>query len=248
MILRRLSWAGVEWREAGWRILVDALEDTLPFRHFAGRPLGPLQRIHIDDSTAALVTHVHRDHCDLQLLSRVPAGQVFCHAPVAPGLREGGLEPTSLALWESTEIGPFKITPVPGQDWRSDDQVAWIIEAGDLRVIHCGDTMWHGQWYAIARRYAPFDVAFLPINGFIARLDGFTATDVPGSLTPEQAIEAAVVLEAKTACAIHHSLFDNPPLYTQQPKAIERFLAAGRRRGINAIVPNDGDAVVSTLA
>jgi len=45
----------------------------------------------------------------------------------------------------------------------------------------------------------------------LARLDGFTPTEVPGSLILEQAVEAGVVLSARRACGIHHSLFDNPP-------------------------------------
>ncbi len=81
------------------------------------------------------------------------------------------------------------------------------------------------------------------INGFIAQLEGFTPTDVPGSLTPEQAIEAAVVLRAQTACAVHHSLFDNPPNYAQQPDAVGRFLAAADRRGVTALVPGDGETI-----
>ena len=243
MKLKRLSWAGVEVTSGRWRIIVDALEDTVPFRAFAGPPRAPLVPVPIDGRTWALVTHVHRDHCDRGLLARVATGQVVCHAPIVTTMAESGLAAVGVGLWETRSIGPFQVTPVLSQDWRSDDQVAWVIEGDGQRIIHCGDTIWHGQWYAIDRRLGPFDVAFLPINGFIAQLEGFTPTDVPGSLTPEQAIEAAVVLRAQTACAIHHSLFDNPPNYAQQPDAVRRFLAAGARRGVTAIVPGDGETV-----
>jgi Beta-lactamase superfamily domain len=138
---------------------------------------------------------------------------------------------------------PFRLTPVPSHDWRGDDQVAWIIEADDRRVIHCGDTIWHGHWYEIARRFAPIDIALLPINGVVVQLDGFTPTEVPATLTPEQAVEAAIVLQARVACAIHHGLFHNPPLYTEQDDAVERFAAAARRRGIHAVAPVDGAPV-----
>jgi L-ascorbate metabolism protein UlaG (beta-lactamase superfamily) len=98
-----------------------------------------------------------------------------------------------------------------------DAHPAWIIESDDLSLIHCGDTIWHGSWYEIARRHAPFAVAFLPINGVVVELDGFTATDVPATLTPEQAIEAAMILRAGTACAIHHALFQNPRVTPNSP-------------------------------
>jgi L-ascorbate metabolism protein UlaG (beta-lactamase superfamily) len=236
----------VEVTAGPWRLLVDPLEDTLPFRSFAGPPRTPLVPVTIDEGTWALVTHLHPDHCDRQLLARVPAGQTICHTPILTALAEDGVRAVAASLWRTRNIGPFQVTPVPSEDWRGDDQVAWIIESDGRRVIHCGDTIWHGRWYEIARSYGPFDTAFLPINGFVAQLEGFTPSEVPGSLTPEQAVEAAVVLEARTACAIHHTLFDNPPRYVEQADAVERFLAAGRRRGINAIVPGDGEAVAST--
>lgn len=243
MRVRRLSWAGVEATEGDWRILIDPLEDTLPFRTFAGPPRARLMPVTVDDRTWALVTHIHRDHCDRSLLARLSAGHVICHSAIAAVLSGDGVRATGADLWMPMNVGPFRITPVPSQDWRSDDQVAWVVEAGGQRIIHCGDTIWHGQWYAIARRYESFDVALLPINGFVAQLEGFTPTDVPGSLTPEQAIEAAVVLNAQTACAIHHALFDNPPSYAQQPHAVDRFLAAAARRGVHAIAPGDGEVV-----
>jgi L-ascorbate metabolism protein UlaG (beta-lactamase superfamily) len=241
--LRRLSWAGIEVQSDGWRIVIDPLENHEPFRHFAGDPRGPLVPVTIDEHTWALVSHVHHDHCDRSVLARIRPGQVVCHAPIASALALERLGVTPVKLWDTLQIGPFAVTPTPTQDWRGDDQVGWVVDDGTRRIIHGGDTIWHGNWYAIARRFAPFEVAFLPINGFIAQLEGFTPTDVPGSLTPEQAIEAAVILHARAACAIHHSLFDNPPRYAQQPDAIARFLAAGHRRGIRAIAPADGHVV-----
>jgi len=71
----------------------------------------------------------------------------------------------------------------------------------------------------------PFDAAFLPINGVIVELDGFTPTDVPATLTPEQAVKAAAILRASTVCTIRHTLFQNPPRYVEQPDAIKRFLS-----------------------
>lgn len=241
MDLRRLSWAGIEAIEGQRRLVVDALEDAKPLRSFLGAPRTQLVPVDINPGTWALVTHLHADHCDWQLLARMPAGQILCHEPSAARLVGAGVRATALQLWETCAIGPFRVTPVPSHDRRADDQVAWVIESSGRRVIHCGDTIWHGHWYEIARRCGPFDIAFLPINGVIVRLKGFTPTDVPATLTPEQAIEAAVVLDAGAACAIHHTVFHNPPLYTEQPDAVQRFLVAGRRRHLDAIVPPDGE-------
>jgi L-ascorbate metabolism protein UlaG (beta-lactamase superfamily) len=241
---RRLSWAGIEARSGSWRLLVDPLETTEPLAGFLGPPKRPLVPVDVDRSTCALVTHLHPDHRDRLLLARIAAGQTLCHRPIADALRADGVEAAPVELWRPQQAGPFRVTAVPSADWRGDDQVAWLIEVAGLRAIHCGDTIWHGRWYEIAARVGPVDLAFLPINGVLVRLDGYTPTEVPATLTPEQAVEAAVVLRARRACAIHHGLFDNPPRYREQPSAVARFLAAGKRRGIAAAAPVDGDLVV----
>ena len=241
---RRLSWAGVEVRCGRWQLLVDPLETTEPFAAFLGPPKRPLLPVEVDENTWALVTHLHADHCDRRLLGRIATRQTLCHRPIAEALRADGITATAVERWQPRELGPFRLTAVPSADWRGDDQVAWVIEIAGARAIHCGDTIWHGRWYEIAARLAPFDLAFLPINGVIAQLDGFTATEVPATLTPEQAIETALILRAQAACAIHHGLFDNPPRYREQHDAVARFLAAGKRRGIAAAAPCDGDIVL----
>jgi L-ascorbate metabolism protein UlaG (beta-lactamase superfamily) len=238
------SGAGIEIRTAGWRLLVDPLETTEPFAAFLGPPRRPLVPVDVDGSTWALVTHLHPDHCDRPLLSRLADRQTLCHESIAAVLRADGVAAASVEQWRPREVGPFRVTAVPSADWRGDDQVAWVIEIGGVRAIHCGDTIWHGRWYEIADRFAPFDIAFLPINGVIAQLEGFTATEVPATLTPEQAVEAAVVLRARGACATHYGLFDNPPRYREQADALARFRTAGRRRGVVTAAPADGEVVL----
>jgi L-ascorbate metabolism protein UlaG (beta-lactamase superfamily) len=243
MELRRLSWAGIEATSGVSRILIDPLEDLTPLAGFLGPPRGRLITPRIDEHTWVAVTHLHADHCDRQLLKRLPTRHTICHEAIADQLDADRVSTTTAGLWDSLDAGPFRLTPVPSHDWRGDDQVAWILEAGGRRIIHCGDTIWHGRWYEIARRFAPFDIVFLPINGVVVQLDGFTPTEVPATLTPEQAVEAAVVLKARVACPIHYGLFHNPPLYSEQADAVERFLIAARRRGVSGIVSADGEAV-----
>jgi L-ascorbate metabolism protein UlaG (beta-lactamase superfamily) len=241
--VRRLSWAGVEITSGASRLLIDPLEDPSPLRDFLGTPRAPLLPISIHERTWAAVTHLHPDHCDRTLLRRLAGKRVFCHEPIKEPLELDGIRATAARLWRSIDAGPFRLTPVPSQDWRGDDQIAWIVEVDGHRLIHCGDTIWHGRWYEIARHYHSFDAAFLPINGVLTQLPGFTPTSVPATLTPEQAIEAALVLRARLACPIHHGLFHSPPRYVEQHNALARFRTAARRRGIEAVAPRDGEPV-----
>jgi L-ascorbate metabolism protein UlaG (beta-lactamase superfamily) len=241
--VRRLSWAGVEVTTGTSRLLLDPLVDVRPLRDFLGAPRAPLVHVGLDDNTWVAVTHLHPDHCDRALLGRVATRQVICHEAITEQLAADRVMATAARCWEPIQAGPFWLTAVPSHDWRGDDQVAWVVEVEDRRFIHCGDTIWHGRWYEIAGRYQPFDTAFLPINGVIAQLSGFTPTSVPATLTPEQAIEAAFVLGARRACPIHHGLFHNPPRYVEQENAVARFCRAARRRAIAVVAPHDGELV-----
>jgi L-ascorbate metabolism protein UlaG (beta-lactamase superfamily) len=243
MRVRRLSWAGVEIATGPFRLLLDPLADVSPLRDFLGMPRAPLVDVGIDHDTWVAVTHLHADHCDRTLLGRVVTQQVICHEAIARKLAADRVMATAARLWEPIQAGPFRLTAVPSHDWRGDDQVAWVVEVDDRRFIHCGDTIWHGRWYEIARRHQQFDTAFLPINGVIAQLSGFTPTSVPATLTPEQAIEAAFVLGARRTCPIHYGLFHNPPRYVEQENALARFCVAARRRAIAVVAPHDGELV-----
>ncbi|MCB5907559.1 MBL fold metallo-hydrolase [Streptomyces pinistramenti] len=251
--LRRLAWAGVEVAAGDRRVVIDPLKNTADLAGFQGLPKRPLPDIEASPGvrTHAVITHIHPDHCDRELLAGIAAddgGTVGCHTPILGILDGMGVTATPQELGEQRQIGPFTTIPVASHDWRGDDQVAWIVETEGLRIIHFGDTIWHGRWWQIAKDHGPFDVAFLPIAGVLTQREGFTPTNQPATLTPEQAVEAAVVLGAKTACAIHYELFDNPPYYAEQDDVRGRFLRAAKARGVHAVAPGDGEAVPFTTA
>lgn len=248
--LRRLGWAGVEVRLGETRVVIDALENVEPLRPVLGRPKRPLPAVDVPAGTHALITHLHPDHYDRDLVGRLAAtGTAGCHTTSAAALAEDGIEAVAQELGQPRRIGELTVTPVASLDWRGTDshQVAWVVEGAGRRIIHCGDTMWHGNWWQIARDHGPFDVAFLPVNGVIARFEGYEA-NVPVTLTPEQAVEAAAVLGATAACAIHYELFDNPPAYTEQPDIPDRFRRAAEARGVVPHLVADGESVPLPVA
>lgn len=240
---RRLAWSGVEVRLGDTRLLIDPLEHVDAFEPVLGPPLTPVPPVETPPGTHALITHLHPDHFDHELLARLaPDGTVGCHSPIAPAMAAAGIEAIGQELEQPREIGALTVTPVTSLDWRGDDQVAWVVEGGGRKIIHCGDTMWHGSWWKIADDHGPFDAAFVPINGVIARFEGFEA-NVPVTMTPEQAIEASLALQATLSCGIHYGVFHNPPVYIEQADAERRFHEAGRERGIATALLDAGAMV-----
>ncbi|QXJ23442.1 MBL fold metallo-hydrolase [Actinomadura graeca] len=246
--LRRLGWAGVEVRLGETTVLIDALQNVEPLEPVLGKPKRPLPSVDVRPGTHALITHLHPDHYDRELLLRLArSGTVGCHTPIADDLVSDGVPAIAQELGRPRQIGGLTVTPVASLDWRGTDadQVAWVVEGSGRRIIHCGDTMWHGNWWQIARDHGPFDIAFVPVNGVIAKFEGYEA-NVPVTLTPEQAVEAGAMLQATAICAIHYELFNNPPFYVEQHDITDRLRRAAQGRGIELLLTTDGQAVPLT--
>jgi len=233
---QHLAWAGVELRWGSHRVLIDPLEDVARLAGMLGAPRAEVRSSERGDATRTdvLLTHAHADHFDPAAIARAlhGGGAVWCMPEIAAEVEAHAVPVHAVELYEEQRIGPFSARPVPAQDWHADPQVSWVVGSREGRLIHGGDTMWHGHWWRIAELAGPIDIACLPINGFIAHWPGLESADVPGSLTPHQAVEAAHVLGAHTLCPMHFGLFDNPPLYQQTARALESLLELAERRGI----------------
>jgi L-ascorbate metabolism protein UlaG (beta-lactamase superfamily) len=193
-------------------------------------------------AVAGLVTHLHRDHADAGALAEALATGAPVLVPAAePGgkledvalrqamseLEAEGLEPRQVAVWESVEVGPFTVTALPAADGMGDPQLSWAVAADGGRIVHCGDTLFHGWWWRAAMRAGPFDAAFVPING--AAVDfpwRQPASPLPAAMTPEEAVVAARALRAQVAVPMHFGAFDLEPYYRSIPDALDRFVAA----------------------
>jgi L-ascorbate metabolism protein UlaG (beta-lactamase superfamily) len=240
--IQRLSWAGVRVEGARGALLIDALGDAEGVRPLMGEPADMLMSVGPAD--AALVTHLHPDHFDsVTLRQRVGRGWIACPTEVAEAVAASGLRPHAVEAWQTIDVAGFRCTAVPAVDGLGDPQVSWVVADGDTRIIHCGDTLWHGHWWRIAKRAGPFAVALLCINGARVRLPNLTPSGVEADLTPEQAVAAATVLGAELAVPIHYGLFDAPPTYEETPDAESRFLAAASARGVTTRLMAPGETL-----
>lgn len=230
MRIRRLGWAGIELTSADTTLVVDLIESFGAFEPLLTGPRAPLPRpSRLAD--AALVTHLHEDHTDAAAIVaalRGPGPVLRPHAvPVfgtdavgtevaEKGLLDHELETDSLSPWDAREIGPFSITALPAVDGFGDPQLSWLIEADRQRILHAGDTIFHGSWWSIALRCGPIDVAFLPINGAVC---SFPHRQPPSpfaaAMDPRQAAVAGQILGAGTVVPMHYDGVHVPPFYVQ---------------------------------
>lgn len=249
MNVRWLGWAGVEIEAAGERVVVDPLQDAGAVFAALGKRAAAMPVPEVvppqAGAIAGLVTHLHRDHADAAAL----AGSLAHGAPVLEPHGFGGNGTEQLAIvqadneltaagfarqpvapWESVNAGPFQLTALPAVDGTGDPQVSWLIEAGGKRLLHLGDTMFHGWWWRISERFGPPHAVLAPINGARVRFPHRRpASPVPAAMDPEQAALAAELLRAERLVPIHYDGYDLRGLYEPVPDALERVSAASSR-------------------
>jgi L-ascorbate metabolism protein UlaG (beta-lactamase superfamily) len=250
MLIRRLAWCGVELEAAdGSTAVIDLLEDATPLAPFLGMPAEPLVVLPYEGrARVAAVTHLHRDHADVGAVARaLRPGGVLLRPPAMRGelleivgtraaeqeLAAHDLPTLTLDEGESSQQGAFQFTALRAVDGSGDTQVTWLVEVDGYKVVHAGDTMWHGEWWRRAIAHGPIDVAFLPINGAIGDFPHRQpSSGLAAAMTPEQAVAAAAAMQARHVVPIHYGLFDNPPHYSAIAEAEERLLSAAERHDI----------------
>jgi L-ascorbate metabolism protein UlaG (beta-lactamase superfamily) len=161
---------------------------------------------------------------------------------MATYLASRGLRVIPAASWVPVSRGGFIFTAVPAIDGFGDEQVSWVIANGKRRFFHAGDTLWHGYWRTIATQFGPFEAAFLPING--VQVGGEPTQETPAVLTPVQAVDAAIALDAKLMVPIHYGS-SSPPDYVEADDPLGTARAAASRRGMafRHLTPGEGFAI-----
>lgn len=270
MHLKWLGWAGVELEaEAGETLVIDPLADAgAAFRVFgdraAGTPVPAVTPPAPGRAVAGLVTHLHRDHADAGALAAALASGAPVLEPVPYGgapeenlglaqadaeIGAAGLPRRQLAPWASTTVGPFTVNALPAVDGFGDPQVSWLVEADGVRVLHLGDTTFHGYWWRIAQRFGPIDVALLPVNGAVCRFPHRRpASPLPAVLDPERAAIAAELVGARLAIPMHAEGYEIDGIYAPIPDAAAQFTAAAADRGVAARVLELGETLELTPA
>ncbi|GAA0713096.1 MBL fold metallo-hydrolase [Dokdonella soli] len=226
---QRLAWAGVRLQLETGTLFLDPLTNRNVWGTALKDPLIP-----VTDATGdrfVVVTHRHPDHCDPDTIRQALGDDgTLAYAANAGVPNVPGVKMRAGALYEPLLLGDFTATAVPAVDGYGDPQVSWIINAGGKRIIHCGDTLWHGSWWHIGRQYGPFDAAFLPING--ARFSWRKpVSDVAAVMTAEQAVAAAVVIGARLIVPIHYGVVGAEG-YSEDPHAEEELQTFARKRHV----------------
>lgn len=237
--VQRLAWAGIRLQAGKTTLFLDPLISPDVWGAVLKDTLVPVDVA--EGPRYVLITHRHPDHFDRAAVRKAlgDTGTLVCAPDVAATAAATGFRVRTAALYEPILLDDFTATAVPAVDGYGDAQVSWVVSGGGRRIIHCGDTLWHGSWWHIGRQLGPFDVAFLPINGARFRWRQ-PVSEVSAVLTPEQAVAAAVVLDARLVVPIHYGIIGAEG-YEEVPGPEAALLEAAQKRKVGVEIVRPGE-------
>jgi L-ascorbate metabolism protein UlaG (beta-lactamase superfamily) len=168
--------------------LIKALEKTFYVDPYEGE--------YTEKADFILITHSHRDHCDLEKIekARGPDTLIVTSSDCARGL-EGNV--ISMSPGDEREIHGIEVEAVEAYNFKrfrspgvpfhpKGTQVGFVISAEGKRVYHAGDS----DFIPEMKRMKGIDIALLPIMG-------------RATMDLEEAAEAAIAISPKTAIPMH---------------------------------------------
>lgn len=185
-----------------------------------------------------VISHDHYDHLDLPTLEQLRGrDNPLLVAPLGLGawLREHAFENVVQLDWgQQHDTGALRVHAVPVQhfsgrglfDRNKRLWAGYVLEADDLRVFFAGDTGYSRDFAEIGARFAPVDLALIPIGAYAPR--DFMK---PVHVTPEEAVRIHQDIGARASIGMHWGTFRLTPEPMDEPP--ERLRKAVAEAGLS---------------
>lgn len=179
----------------------------------------PIQPVNVIDADWVLITHEHRDHCDLDTLLPLSIASKQCRfigpPHVVTMLTKARINPNRIFTAEyghSLQLNDnLKIFPMPSAhpNIERDSQMrhrwlGYIMQFFSLNIYHAGDTSPHKEVINAVKRFGDIDVAFLPVNERNYFLD---KRGIIGNMSIRETFQFAEIIGAKVLVPTHWDMF-----------------------------------------
>ncbi|HAB47882.1 MAG TPA: MBL fold metallo-hydrolase, partial [Lautropia sp.] len=186
-----------------------------------------------------LISHNHYDHLDLPSLRQIAqqhGGPPVMLVPLGVDvwLKEAGFERVlGFDWWEQNRLGDFAFHFVPAHHWSGRGLWdrnktlwgGWVVDHPSFRFFFAGDTGWSDDVHDIAKRFAPFDLAAIPVGAYEPRW--FMANQ---HINPHEAVRMHQALGKPLSLGIHWGTFQLTDEAYEDP--IKDLIAAMKHEAI----------------
>jgi N-acyl-phosphatidylethanolamine-hydrolysing phospholipase D len=186
---------------------------------------------------AVVISHDHYDHLDAETVERLAREhhpRFFVPLGIRAWLGERGItDVVELDWWQSAEFRglTFVCTPAQHSSGRTlADQYlrlwsSWAILGPSKRLFFAGDTGYDARFREIGDRLGPFDLAAIPIGGYLTFKTGH-----PNHVNPEEAIQLFQDVRGRRLVPMHWGTFGMNREPSREPP--DRLWQEALRRGI----------------
>ncbi|UCE94216.1 MAG: MBL fold metallo-hydrolase [Flavobacteriaceae bacterium] len=221
-------------------------------------PVGPIRTKRFSQSSleiiddlpevdAILLTHDHYDHLDFESIRRLRQKVEMFLVPlgVSRHLERWGVDNTSIKefdWWDNIELFDLNLTFTPSRHFSGrglSDRTkslwgGWVIKSDEFAVYWSGDGGYGDHFKLIGEKLGPFHWGFMECGQYNRRWHQI-------HMYPEEAVQAAIDADVKTAIAVHWGAFSLALHHWKDP--IERFVHAAQQNNLHYLSPRIGEVV-----
>lgn len=234
---------------AGLNLLID------PMFGPDASPIGPFRTKRYSDSTlaivnalpeldAVLITHDHYDHLDYDSFQLLKGKVKHYYVPL--GVKRHLLRwdiPSEMISefdwWDKAKLGDIEMTFVPARHFSGRGPFdraeslwgGWTFVSSSHRVYWTGDGGYGEHFKEIGEKLGPFDWAFIECGQYNKLWHAI-------HMYPEESVQAAIDMKAKTAIPIHWGAFTLALHDWKNP--VQRFKGEAEARQQNIYMPEMG--------
>ena len=204
----------------------------------------PTRITDLPDLDVVLISHDHYDHLDYQAIQEIAprVKQFMVPLGIKGHLQRWGIPDSKIRefdWYEEAVIGSVRITFTPARHFSGRGLFdrfktlwgSWVVQAEAGTVYFSGDGGYSPSFAEIGAQYGPFDMAFLEDGAYNQDWNQI-------HMFPEEAVQAAIDLNARILLPIHWAKFDLAMHDWTDP--IERITAEGKKRGVTVTTPRIG--------
>lgn len=249
-------WLGhstVLFKMSGQTVVTDPIFYRASPVFFGGKPFAQDSEITADQLPAldiVLISHDHYDHLDDETIKEIDAkvGRYIVPLGIKAHIQRWGIASekiVELDWYQSFPIGEITYTLTPSRHFSGRGLTnrfetlwgSWVVKNHRQTVYFSGDGGYSSEFKRIGEMFGPFDIAFLE--------DGAYNQDWSQiHMFPEQAVQAAVDLNAKVILPIHWGKYDLARHKWTEP--VERLKQEAKIKQVNVTTPMIGERFTAT--